>query len=106
MKQEKYNLVGKLRKISEFPCFRPYLPQCTSYIFPRINKDITIDEKLYKRKTIKSKEYKYKLISNLRILQGILLFQAVAAPMDDTLPKEPHLLLKNVNIFKYQLCGY
>ena len=41
-----------------------------------------------------------------KILQGIPLFQAVASPKANTLPKEPHLLLqKNLNITKYQLCG-
>ena len=39
-------------------------------------------------------------------LKWIILFQAVAASMANTFPKEPHLLLhKNLNIIKYQLYG-
>ena len=46
---------------------------------------------------------KYNLISDLKTLQGISLFQAIPASMADTVSKELHILLKNINIIKYQL---
>ena len=43
-------------------------------------------------------------MSGFNILQGITLFQAVAASTANTFHKEPRLLMKNINIIKSQLC--
>ena len=55
--------------------------------------DLEIMRKWFKKLMIK---LKYEVdVSDLKKNPGIPLFQAVAASMADTSPKEPHLLIKN-----------
>ena len=68
-----------------FPCFRPYLPP--RQIFPLINKDLTFDKQVdIIKKTIKSKQEKYNLISDLKILHEIPLFQVIPTSKADIPP--------------------